>query len=136
MAELVLKDASVVINSVDLSDHVSSVTVNYSAEILDKTAMGADSRARLAGLKDFSLDVEFNQDYAASEIDATLFPLVGAAAFAVVIKPTSGAVTATNPSYSGNALLESYSPVGGAVGELAKVSVSMPGDGDLTRNVT
>ena len=136
MAEIVLKDASVVINSVDLSDHVSSVTINYSAEILDKTAMGANSRARVAGLKDFSVDVEFNQDYAASKIDATLFPLVGAAAFPIIVKPTSSAVSATNPSYTGNALLESYSPVAGAVGELAKVSVSMPGDGDLTRNVT
>lgn len=136
MAELVLKDASVVINSVDLSDHVSSVTINYSAAMLSKTAMGQNSETRLAGLKDFSLDVEFNQDYAASTIDATLFPLVGAASFPVVVKPTSGAVSATNPSYSGNALLESYSPVTGAVGEIAKVSVSMPGDGDLTRNVT
>ncbi len=133
MAEIVLKDASVVINSVDLSNRVSSVTINYSAEILDKTAMGANSRSRIAGLKDFSIDVEFNQDYAANKIDATLFPLVGAAAFAVVIKPTSGAVSATNPSYSGNVLLESYSPVAGAVGELSKVSVTLPGDGDLAR---
>ena len=136
MSEIVLKDASVIINSVDLSDHVTSVTINYSAEILDKTAMGANSRARVAGLKDFSVDVEFNQDYAASNVDATMFPLIGAAAFPIIIKPTSGAVSATNPSYTGNALLESYGPVAGAVGELGKVSVSMPGDGDLTRNVT
>jgi len=133
MAEIVLKDASVVVNSVDLSSRVSSVTINYSAEILDKTAMGANSRSRIAGLKDFSIDVEFNQDYATSNVDATLFPLVGAAAFSIVVKPTSGAVSTTNPSYSGNVLLESYSPIAGGVGELEKTSVTFPGDGDLTR---
>jgi len=133
MSEIVLKDASVVVNSVDLSDHISSVTINYSAEITDKTAFGATARSRIAGLKDFSVDLEFNQDYASSNVDATLFPLVGAAAFAIVIKPTSGSVSATNPSFTGNVLVETYSPLAGAVGELNKTSVSLPGDGDMTR---
>lgn len=133
MAEFVLKDASLVVNSVDLSDHVNSVTINYSAEIQDKTAMGDDSRTKLAGLKDFSIDVEFNQDHAASNVDATLFPLIGAAAFTVVVKPTSGSVSATNPSYSGSCLLESYAPIGGGVGDKASTTISMPGSGDLTR---
>lgn len=136
MAELCFNDADITINSVNLSDHVKSVTINYSAEMLETTAMGEDSKTRIAGLKDYSVEVEFNQDYATSEVDATLFPLVGADSFAFSVKPTSESVSATNPNYNGNVLLESYSPIGGAVGELATVSVSFQGDGSLTRSTS
>lgn len=136
MAFLVLTDASLTVNDVDLSDHVKSITLNYSAEILDDTAMGATSKSRVAGLKDWSAEVEFLQDYAADKVDATLFPLVGAASFAVHIKPKSGAIAVDNPDYTGNAVLGEYSPVSGAVGELSTVSVTFEGDGDLTRDTT
>jgi len=130
---MVLKNAYVSVNSVDLSDHVTSVTINYSAEILEKTAMGASSKQRIAGLKDFSVDLEFNQDFAAGEVDATLFPLVGAAAFPIEIRPDAGVVGTANPKYTGNGLLESYSPLDGSVGELATTSTTIQGDGDLAR---
>ena len=95
--------------------------------------MSANSKQRIAGLKDWSVDVELNQDFAAASVDATLFPLVGAAAFAIEIRPDAGAVSATNPKFTGNALLESYPPISGSVGELATVSITLQGDGDLTR---
>ena len=132
MATVVLNDASVVINSVDLSDHVKSVTINYSAEMLDDTAMGDNTRSRKGGLKDWSFDITFHQDYAASNVDATLFPLVGTA-FSTVIKPTSGAVSATNPSYTGTGTLESYNPIGGGVGDLQETSITIQSAGDLSR---
>ena len=132
MAEFVFTDASVVINAVDLSDHVRQVTLNYSAELQDDTAMGEDTRSRLGGLKDWSMEVEFNQDFAAAEVDVTLFPLVGTA-FTVTLKPTSAAVSATNPSYSGTGILESYPPMGGSVGDLAVAAISIQAAGTLTR---
>lgn len=133
MAVMVLKNAYAVINGVNLSDHVKSITINYAAEILEKTTMSANSKQRIAGLKDWSVDVELNQDFAAASVDATLFPLVGAAAFAIEIRPDAGAVAATNPKFTGNALLESYPPISGSVGELATVSITLQGDGDLAR---
>lgn len=135
MAEIILKNAHLTVNTVDLSDHVRSLTINYGAELQDKTAMGDDSRARLAGLKDFSVDVEFHQDYALANVDATLFPLVGAAAFAIIIRPDAAVKSATNPEYRGNALLESYQPVGGAVGDMHTAPITLQGDGDLARGV-
>ena len=133
MPVMVLKNAYVLINSVNLSDHVKSVTINYAAEIIEKTAMSANSKQRIGGLKDWSIDIELNQDFAAASVDATLFPLVGAAAFPIEIRPDAGVVSATNPKYTGNALLESYSPITGTVGELATTSITLPGDGDLAR---
>jgi len=132
MATFVLKDASVVINSVDLSDHVRSVAINYEAEGVDDTNMSDTTRIMTGGLLNYSVEVEFSQDHAASEVDATLFALVGSTT-AVVIKPTSSAVGSTNPSYSGTMLLTSYNPVSGTVGDLATASVSFVPAGALTR---
>ena len=140
MGEMVLKDAVVKVGTtaapVDLSDHVRSVTINYSAEIHDRTAMGSSARKRLAGLKDFSATVEFNQDYAASKVDATLFPYVGSTNKWISIKKASSATTGVNPRYHGKCLLESYSPISNGVGDLATVSVTFQGDGDLTRSTS
>ena len=133
MAKFVLKDGYVSINAVVLSDHVESVTVNHNGETPERTSMGDNSRARLPGLKDFSLDLNFRQDHAASNVDATLFPLVGAAAFAIEIRPTTAAVSSTNPKYTGNCLLSAYNPVTGTVGDTAAAPATLIGDGDLAR---
>lgn len=134
MATLILDDASVVINSVDLSDHVQSVTINYSAELQDETAMGDDTRKNKGGLKNWSIDVEFKQDFAAAEVDATLFSLVGST-FPITVKPTSAAVSSTNPSYSGTGILESYNPIGNSVGDLATAPITVQSAGTLSRAV-
>lgn len=132
MAKFVLTDASVVLNSVNLSDHVSSVTLEITADEIVTTAMGDTFQSRTGGLKDGTLSIEFQQDFAASEVDATLFPLLGSTT-AFVVKPTSGSVSSTNPSYAGNVLVNSHSPVANGVGELATMSVSFPTSGTITR---
>lgn len=132
MATFAFTDASVVVNSEDLSDHVRQVTLNVSADELDDTAMGDTYRSRIGGLLDWSVTIEWNQDFAASEVDATLFPILGTVV-TVTVKPTSAAVSATNPSYSGSVLVNDYSPMSNSVGDLATTSVNWPGAGALTR---
>jgi hypothetical protein len=131
MATLVYTDALTTINSVDLSDHVRSLTINYEAEMLDDTVMGTSgTRSSKPGLKNWGLEVEFLQDYAAGSVDATLFPLVGAASFPVLCRPVkTTAVGATNPNYSGNAVLESYPPLTGEVGALGVASCTFRAGG-------
>lgn len=132
MAKFVFTDASLVINSVDLSDHVQSVTLNYEAELQDDTTMGDDTRTNLGGLKNWSMDVQFAQDFAANEVDATLFSIVGTAV-TCVLKPTSGAVSSTNPSYTGSGIIASYNPLGNSVGDLATAPVTIAPAGTLAR---
>ena len=132
MATSVLTDASVTINSVDLSDHVTSVSITYEADAVEDTNMGDTTHTQLGGLLNYSVDVEFSQDYAASKVDATLFSLVGSTT-TVVLKPTSSAVSATNPCFTGTMLLTSYPPISGAVGELATASASFVSAGALAR---
>lgn len=137
MSSFVLRDAEVVINGVDLSDHVTSLTVNYGAELQDQTAMGDLSRRRDAGLIDWSMDVEFKQDFDSGSVDATLFALVGAAsAFTItaMANKTAG-VSATNPRYSGTCHIEAYPPLDGTVGAANRTRCTFRSDSVLTRNV-
>jgi hypothetical protein len=138
MAEFVLTDAFVSVNAVDLSDHVKSVTVKYSAELQDATVMGNAGRRKLAGLKDWSIDVEFDQDFASAKVDATLYSLVGVETALKVRASKTGAISATNPEFQGNGMLESYSPVAGSIGDVLRTSVTFQGsDGvALIRDVT
>lgn len=132
MSEVVFTNAYVELNTVDLSDHVRSVTLQYQSEPQDITAMSDTTRQRLGGLLDWSIAIEFNQDYASGEVDATLFALVGTT-FAFELRPDAGSVAPTNPKYTGTALLESYQPMGGSVGEVHVSPVQLTAASALTR---
>ena len=134
MAVFVLKDAAVTINSVDLSDYVTSLTLNYEVDSVEVTAMGATGHKFTGGLQNVSLDLTLNQDFAASQVAATLDALIGTTT-TVVVKPTSAAVGATNPSYTiTDAFLNATQPVAGSVGDLASMSITFTG-GTITKAV-
>lgn len=131
MATLVYTDAMLTVNGIDLSDHVKSLTLNYEAEMLDDTVMGTSgTRSSKPGLKNWSLEVEFTQDFDAGSVDETLFPLIGADSFPVTARAVKAlGVSATNPQYSGNAVLENYSPIAGEVGTLGMTSCTFRAGG-------
>jgi hypothetical protein len=134
MAVLVLTDASITVNSIALSDHANSVTLNYEIDSVETTAFGSTGHKFTGGLQNNSLDIEFMQDFASSNVEATIYPLVGTTT-TVVIKPTSSAVGASNPSYTlTGTFLAAHTPVAAAVGELAMTSLSFTG-GVLTKAV-
>lgn len=127
MAVLVLKDAVITINSVALSDHANSVSLNYELDSVEVTAFGDSGHRFTDGLQNNSIDVELMQDFAASNVEATVYPLVGTTT-TVTIKATSAAVSTTNPLYTiSNTFLAAHTPVAGAVGELAKTSITFQG---------
>lgn len=132
MTTFAFTDAYVSVGGVDLSDWVTSVQLDVSAAELETTAMGATNRTRIGGLKDWSISIEFNADFANSAVDQTLWPLLGTAA-AIEVRPTSASASATNPKFTGSALVSKLPPVGGGVGDLAKVSVQWPAATALTR---
>ncbi|HUS95944.1 MAG TPA: hypothetical protein VMX97_04295 [Hyphomicrobiaceae bacterium] len=138
MASYCFKDAYVYINNVDLSDHVKSVTLNCTAEDLDDTVMGDSTRQRICGLRDWSVDVSFVQDFAAASVDATIWGVYnGSSPVQIAIrKSKTDSLSATNPSYNGNVLLTDYSPIDGSVGDEAETSVSFVAAGDLSRSTS
>lgn len=133
MARIVLNNASVVFGtSNDLSDHISSVTINTSYDIVETTSFGSTAKTRIAGLADNSVSIEFHQDFASGSVESIIYPLLGTA-ITIKVKPVADTVTATNPQYAFSALISEWTPLNGAVGELATASVTWPISGVITK---
>lgn len=129
---IVVTNAVVTIGGVDLSSHITKVTLSTSVNELETTTFGNTAKRRVAGLRDSTVAIDFNQDFAAAAVEATLYPLVGSTT-AVVVKPNGTAASATNPSYTFNALITEWMPLDAQVGELATASVTFPVDGTITK---
>lgn len=132
MAKFAATDYKVTINGTNFSTNLNSVELALESDDLETTAFGMTFRERIGGLKAGSLTLQFMQDFGASSVDATLFPLLNTLA-TVVITPTSGSVSATNPSYSAVVLINSYSPYASSIGDIATFSITVPTSGTVTR---
>ena len=132
MAELVFLTPQVTLNAVSLTDQLKSATLTYDGDAQEITASGDGTRTYLGGLRQWSVSLDFNQDYAAGEVDATLFGIVGTVVV-LNLRATSAAVSATNPSFNGNVVVTSYQPIGGSIGDAVSAPVSLQGSGTLTR---
>lgn len=131
MSKFVLTNPEITVNSVDLSDHVGSVTVTESYAEVATTAFGDTAVTRIAGLGDHSVSLDFHEDFASSEVHATIASLVGGTT-TVTVKPVNETTTATNPSFSMTVLVTEWPLLNGAVGELASASVTWPVSGSVT----
>jgi hypothetical protein len=127
MAKVVLTNASITINSVDLSTYANNVELVYEVDSVESTAFGSGGHTFVGGLQNVSCSVDFMQDFSASQVEATIYPLVGTTT-TVVIKADSGSVSATNPSYTlTDTFLASHTPVAASVGEMAMTSLTFTG---------
>ncbi len=137
MAKTVLTNAYVLINAVDLSDHVESVTLDVKVTDVDVTAMKDGGKNHIAGLQDNQVTITFWQDYAASNVDATLSAMVTAGTpVAIKVGNNGSSFSATNPSYSGSVLLTDYQPVAGKAGDGLQAQVTLPVCGTITRGTS
>jgi hypothetical protein len=138
MAKLILKNCQIVVNSVDLSDHASSVEIEATKDDVDTTSFDGSGKEVTAGLQDTTITVTFQQDFAAANVDATLWPLWdNETEFTVAVRPTTGAISATNPEYTATCVLLEYSPLDGDVGDLSETEVEFVTQrGSLTRDTT
>jgi hypothetical protein len=126
MPAIVLTNADITVNGVVLSDRANSVTLTYEIEAVETTSFGGN-RSFVGGLQNIAVEVEFMQDFAATETEATIFPLVGQQT-SVTVRPGAQATSATNPLYTvTGTYLASHTPVAAAVGELAMTSLSFAG---------
>ena len=138
MPKFVLTSVTTSINGVDFSDHLNSVGIDLSSDEVETTAFGGSGfRTRVSGLKDASITLSFHNDFGTSgseAVDSTIYSLFGSNA-TVVVRPTSGTVSASNPSYSGVFLVSQVNPISGSVGDLATRDLTWPvaGTAGITR---
>lgn len=132
----VWKDGFLQVNGTDLSDHVREMSLDTGVAELPDNVHGGNTMKVRSGLEEWTINVTFLQDFAASKVDAIMDAAggVGHAGFNVIIgadKTTS--VSATNPRYSGSAILASYRPLGGPHGGNLEATAVFRAAGDLTR---
>ena len=111
------KDISIVINSVDLSSSLRSMLFGEGVQQQEAAAHGDDWEWFEAGLRTGRLTASFWQDYTTGGVDDTLSGLLSDTdGFTVVIKPTSAAVSGTNPSFTMTMNLSDYVREDGEIG--------------------
>jgi hypothetical protein len=132
MSKLVLTNSNVVLGGTDISSYVASITLSISVNEVETTSFGTGAVTRVGGLQDNSVTLDLHQDYSA--IEGLAYPLIGSTT-SLVIKPNGTAVGTANPSYTMTPLVTEWTPVNGAVGELATISVTWPISGTVTKAV-
>ncbi len=113
----------VTLNSVDLSNHCTAVSINRSFEELTVTAMGDSAQKYAKGLEASTITIDFLNDTAASNVNATLQAAWGTTV-PLVIKQTSAAISATNPEFQTTVLVNNTQDVNGAVGDISSQSIT------------
>jgi hypothetical protein len=118
------------VNAVDLSDHVTAITINRNFDELEVTAMGDSGHKFVKGLEASSITIDFLNDTASSEVLQTLQGLWGTST-TVTVKQTSAATSATNPLYTMSCLINGTTDVNGSVADLSMQSVTFNVNGTI-----
>jgi len=124
MAVFLNNKVGVKVNSVDLSDHVQSVTLNRTFDELEVTAMGDSGHKFVKGLEASSVTIDFLNDTASANVLQTLQAAWGTNVTVVFLQDKSAAVSATNPLYTMTCLVNNTTDINGAVGDLGMQSVT------------
>ena len=123
MAIYLSNTVQVTLNSVALTDHVTSATINRAFDELEVTAMGDTAHKFVKGLEASTITLDFLSDTAAANVNATLQAAWGTTV-ALTLKQTSAVTSATNPLYSTTILVNNTTDINGAVGDIATQSIT------------
>ena len=127
LANSVVEIGATSASTTDITDQVTAVTVNFVVEALEDTAFGSTARTNTGGLQNNSASITLYASYAASESYAVLSALVGTKCF-LRVKPTSAALSATNPGFELTSTFLSALPVVNSnLGELAVYEIELMG---------
>jgi Flp pilus assembly protein TadG len=131
MAVFLNNTVGVKVNTVDLSDHVTSVTLNRTFDELEVTAMGDSGHKFVKGLEASSVTIDFLNDTATANVLATLQAAWGTSVTVVLLQTKGTAVGATNPLYTMTCLVNNTTDINGAVGDLGTQSVTWTVNGTV-----
>lgn len=132
MAVFLNNKVGVKVNSVDLSDHVSAVTINRSFDELEVTAMGDTGHKFVKGLEASSISISFFNDTASANVLATLQAAWGTSVTVTLLQDKSAAVGATNPLYTASCLINNTTDINGSVADLGTQDVTWTVNGAIT----
>jgi len=133
MAKMVLLASYLSLNSTPLSSNANKIELTVEVEEKDVTTYGSLGwKEVLGGLKSGTLAIEFKQDFAATQLDSIMWPLLGTVV-PFEVRADQATAGTSNPKYTGNVLIKAWNPLTGSVGDDATVSVSYSTSGVVTR---
>lgn len=132
MAVFLNNKVGVKINSVDLSDHVTAVTLNRNFDELEVTAMGDTAHKFVKGLEASSVTISFLNDTATASVLQTLQSAWGTTVAAELLQDKGTAVSATNPLYTFSILVNKTTDINGATADLATQDITFTINGATT----
>jgi len=136
MAVMLNSLVGVKINSVDISDHVSSATLTQNFDELEITSLGDSAHRYVKGLEASTLSLDFFNDFAASQITPTLQAAYGTTVTAVIIPVKGTAVSASNPLYTVSILINNLTPISGDVASINSASISFTCNSTVVQTTT
>lgn len=132
MAKYVVTATDVTLNGTDISSACARAELVINSAEVETTDFGSNGWTEvIGGLKSGSVTLDFHNDFGAGGVSALFQDLVGTIG-TVTLAPNGTAVSATNPKYTAEVLVSSFTPVSGAVGDLATFSVTFPTSGAVT----
>jgi hypothetical protein len=136
MAVQLQSTVGVKINSVDISDHVSSATLSQIFDELEITSLGDNAHRFVKGLEASTLALDFFNDFAASQVTPTLQAAYGTTVTAVLIPVKGTAVSASNPLYTVSILVNNLTPIAGDVASINASSISFTCNSTVVQTTT
>jgi hypothetical protein len=131
MAVFLNNKVGVKVNSVDLSDHVTAVTLNRSFDELEVTAMGDTGHKFVKGLEASSVTISFLNDTATSQVLQTLQAAWGTSVTVILVQEKTPAVSATNPLYTFTCLINNTTDISGAVSDIGMQDLTFTVNGAI-----
>jgi hypothetical protein len=122
-----LSNPVVTVNSVSITDQVTSASFIQRYDSLEATSFGDTDRKYVKGLENNELTLTMYASFASGETYATLAALVGTTT-TIRIQPTSGADSPTNPGFIlTGCYLEELPVINATMGELSTIDVTFTG---------
>lgn len=134
MAVFLNNKVGVKINNVDLSDHVTNITLNRNFDELEVTAMGDTSHKFVKGLEASSVTISFLNDTATTSVLQTLQGAWGTTVPVKLIQEKGTAVSAANPVYEFSILVNKTTDINGATGDMSTQDITFTVNTSTTVN--
>ncbi len=133
MAKFVVTANTVTLNGGTVSPSVARAELVLSSAEVDVTDFGSNGWTEvIGGLKSGTVSLDFHSDFGAGAVSTLFQDLVGTIGTVTMIAGNGTAPSATTPRYTATVLINSFTPVAGAVGDLSTFSVSFPTTGAVT----
>ena len=133
MAKFVATGTKVTLNTSDISSSCARAELVINAAEVTTTDFGSAGWTEvIGGLKSGSVSLDFHSDFGSGAVSALFQDLVGTIGTVVLIAANGTAASATTPAYTATVLINSFTPIAGAVGDLSTFSVTFPTTGAVT----